>query len=152
MGCIRPRRGVRSYFDRTQLPHLARATGEILNFLGHDFDHSRHRYPNRDPGDIAWMQKLGAEGNWTIITGDERIRRNPGERAVWQATGLTTFFLQGTWMAAPAEEQAWRLIRGLLRLIETVESERPGTGLSLPMKWHAGRLLRLYSHGSTPIG
>jgi hypothetical protein len=123
-----------------------------MNFLGHDFDLSRRRYPHRDPGDVVWMQELGKEGDWIIITGDEWITRNPGERAVWRRIGLTTYFLQGAWLAAPGEEQAWRLIRWLPRLIEIARLDRPGTGLSLPLKWHAGGLQRLYSPAAQPTG
>ena len=136
---------MRFYFDRTQSPHLARAVGEILQHMGHDFDYSRRRYPDRDPGDIIWLQELGAEGDWFILTGDERIRRNPGEKAVWQTTGLTTFFLQGAWQHAVPAEQAWRLLRWLPSIIDAAATEQAGTGLSLPLRWHAGRLKRLYT-------
>lgn len=135
------------YFDRTQSPYLARAAGEILAFLGHSFDHSRRRYPDRDPGDIAWMGELGAEGDWTVITGDEAIRRNPDEKRAWRDTRLTTFFLQSAWMNTRMEEQAWRLLRWLPRLIEVAGSEAVGSGLSVPLRWHGGALQRLWTPG-----
>jgi hypothetical protein len=96
---------VRFYFDRTQSPHLARAVGEILQHMGHDFDYSRRRYPDRDPGDIIWLQELGAEGAGLFV---------------------------------PAE-QAWRLLRWLPSIIDAAATEQAGTGLSLPLRWHAGR-------------
>lgn len=133
------------YFDRTQSPHLARAAGEILGLLGHQFEYSRKRYPDRDPGDRVWLGELGAEGNWIVITGDERIRKNPGERHVWRQAGLTTFFLQDAWQNTPGEEQAWRMLRWLPRMIDAAGNHDPGTGLSLPLKWHAGRLQILYT-------
>jgi len=138
---------VRFYFDRTQSPYLARAAGEVLIFMGHTFDHSRRRYPDRDPGDIAWMRELGAEGDWVVITGDEAIRRNPDERLAWRNMRLTTFFLQSGWMRARVEEQAWRLLRWLPRLVEVAGNETVGTGLSVPLRWHGGALKRVYSPG-----
>ncbi|WP_333672882.1 hypothetical protein [Elioraea tepidiphila] len=81
------------YFDRTQSPRLARIAAEVLAHGGHGCDWSRNRYPDRDPGDVQWMKDLAAEGGWVVVTGDERIIRNPAERAVWRASGLTTFFL-----------------------------------------------------------
>lgn len=141
---------MRFYFDRTQSPHLARAVGEILGLLGHQFDHSRNRYPGRDPGDRVWLGDLAADGGWIIITGDERIRRNPGEKEAWRQAGLTTFFLQDAWQNTPGEEQAWRMLRWLPRIIEVAGSHHEGTGISLPLKWHAGRLPVLYTPKGQP--
>jgi hypothetical protein len=136
---------VRFYFDRTQSSYLARAAGEVLAFLGHTFEHSRRRYPDRDPGDIAWMGELAAERNWVVVTGDEAIRRNPAERRAWREMRLTTFFLRPAWTHTRMEEQAWRLLRWLLRLIHLVGSEVVGTGLSVPLRWHGRALQRIYS-------
>lgn len=133
------------YFDRTQSPRLARIASEVLAHLGHGCDWSRNRYPGRDPGDVQWMTDLAAEGGWVVVTGDERITRNPTERAVWCRSGLTTFFLLPAWMRAPFEEQAWRLIRWLPRLIELAGAERTGTGLAVLVRWHGARLKRVWS-------
>lgn len=147
---------MRFYFDRTQSPYLARAAGEVLTFLGHTFEHSRRRYPTRDPGDIAWMGELGTEGDWVVITGDEAIRRNPAERRAWREMRLTTFFFQPAWMRTRMEEQAWRLLRWLPRLIDITSTEAIGTGLSVPLRWHGGALQRVYSpqprYGLSPLG
>ena len=136
---------MRFYFDRTRSPHLARSAGEILIFLGHQFGHSRGRYPDLDPGDIAWMSALGSEGEWVVVTGDDAIRRNPAERQAWREMRLTTFFLQSVWMHTRMEEQAWWLLRWLPRLITIAGSEVIGTGLSVPLRWHGGALQRVYS-------
>lgn len=138
---------MRFYFDRTQSPYLARAAGEVLGFLGHTFDDARRRFPDRDPGDIAWMGELGTEGDWIVITGDEAIRRNPDERFAWRDMHLTTFFLQSAWMNTRVEEQAWRLLRWLPRLVEIAGREAVGTALSVPLRWHGGVLKRVYSPG-----
>jgi hypothetical protein len=93
------------------------------------------------------MGELGAEGDWVVITGDESIRRNPAERRVWREMRLTTFFLQPAWMNTRMEEQAWRLLRWLPRLVEIAGSEAAGTGLSVPLRWHGGALQRIFSPG-----
>lgn len=133
------------YFDRTQSPRIARIALEVLDDAGLGCDWSRRRYPERDPGDIAWMNELADEGGWVVVTGDERITRNPAERAAWRTSGLTTFFLQPGWMSVPFHEQAWRMPRWLPRLIEVAGSERPGTGLAVTLRWHAGRLPRIWT-------
>jgi hypothetical protein len=136
---------VKFYFDRTQSPYLARAAGEILLHLDHAYDHSRQRYHDRDPGDIVWMQELANDGGLIVISGDQKITRNPGEKAIWRSSGLTAFFLHGAWQHVTPDEQAWRLIKWLRRIIAAAEVERAGTGLSLPLKFHNGRLQRIYS-------
>jgi len=135
---------LRIYFDRTQSPYVARAAGEILTFLGHTFEHARRKY-ERDPGDIVWMGDLARDGDWIVVTADDSIRRNPAERQAWINMGQTPFFMQPTWMKVPCEEQAWRLLRWLPRLLSHASTERCGTGLSLPLRWQEGRLRRLYS-------
>jgi hypothetical protein len=136
---------VKFYFDRTQSPYLARATGEVLLFLGNSFDYARQRYPEYDPGDVAWMGDLREERDWVVITGDDAIRRNPAERHAWREMHLTTFFLQSAWMHTRVEDQAWRLMRWLPRLLDVASQEIIGTGLSLPLRWHGGALQRVYS-------
>ena len=136
---------MRVYFDRPLSPRLARAAKEVIEHLGHGCDWSRNRYPERDPGDVIWLRELAAEGGWTVVTGDERIARNPGELAVWRSSGLTTFFLQSSWMAQPMEAQAWRLLRWVPRMVGAAAEERPGTGLSIPPKWHGGKLQRVFT-------
>ena len=131
------------FFDRTLSPHLAAAAGQILTAIGHGSDHSRKRYP-ADPGDKAWMQALGVEGNWIVITGDQRIFKNPAEKKVWREAKMTTYFLQGSWQNVPIEEQAWRLMRWLPDFVKHAGNHDAGTGLSVPLRWHGGRLQQLY--------
>lgn len=91
------------------------------------------------------MGELGAEGEWVVITGDETIGRNPAERRAWQQMQLTTFFLQPAWMHTRMEEQAWRLLRWLPRLVDIANTDMMGTGLSVPLRWHGGKLQRIYA-------
>jgi hypothetical protein len=118
--------------------------GIILEQLGNHFDHARRRY-TKDPGDLVWMSEIGAEGDWIVVSGDEAISRNPTERMAWINMNCTTFFLSSAWMNVRLEEQAWRLLRWLPRMIEIARSEDRGTGLSLPLRWHGGNLNRIFS-------
>ena len=134
---------MRFFFDRTLPPFLSKAVIEILQGAGKAGDHSRRRY-NPDPGDDVWMRELGNEGGWVVVTGDQRIFKNPAERKIWQEAGLTTFFLQGAWMHTPFLDQTWRLMRWLPRFIDIAEEIDAGTGLSVPLRWHGGKLKQLY--------
>lgn len=41
--------------------------------------------------DVAWLEKLGHEEEWIVISGDIRISRNPAEKAAWRESGLTAY-------------------------------------------------------------
>ena len=53
--------------------------------------HLRDRFaPSTD--DPTWITQLGSEGDWVIISGDERITRGPETKEAWKESGLTAFF------------------------------------------------------------
>ena len=43
--------------------------------------------------DRVWLESLGKERNWVILSGDISITRKPHEHLAWQQCGLTAFFL-----------------------------------------------------------
>jgi hypothetical protein len=69
------------------------------------------------------MEEFGEERGWVVFTGDEAIRHNPAERTAWRRMGLTTFFLQPSWMRTPMEERAWRFVRWFPRLANRALTE-----------------------------
>lgn len=54
-------------------------------------EHLRVRF-NQQTEDVTWLEALGREGEWILISGDIRISRNRAERAAWRESGLTAFF------------------------------------------------------------
>jgi hypothetical protein len=77
----------------------------------HEIIHLRDRYPGEEGvKDIDWIQALGSEGEWIIISGDLRITRNPIERAAWMESGLTGFFFGDAW----ASMAFWKLAADLI--------------------------------------
>ena len=54
--------------------------------------HLRVRFEQQTE-DVTWLEALGHEGEWIVISGDIRISRNRAERAAWRESGLTAFFL-----------------------------------------------------------
>ena len=56
-------------------------------------EHLRVRFEQQTE-DVTWLEALGHEGEWIVISGDIRISRNPAEKAAWRESGLTAFFFR----------------------------------------------------------
>jgi hypothetical protein len=60
--------------------------------------------------DIEWIPEVGRR-DWVLITKDQNIRRNPLERAAYEAAGLRGFVVTGTDMGGA--DLAQLLVRSL---------------------------------------
>ena len=81
-----------------------------------------------DIKDEEWIRKLGAEGNWIIVSGDYRIGKSAHERAAWRESGLTAFFLKKGWTNLPLLQQHSKLALILDDIIAKAAHAEPGTG------------------------
>lgn len=131
---------MRLFVDRNYPKALAHCLDPILRNLGGCAVSSYDRYA-RDPGDVAWMRELGAEGGWSVLTRDNAIRRNPAELREWRSSGLIVFFSAPGWGKLPLDGQAWRLIKRLPELVRVSGTARPGTGFAMPVN---GALQRMF--------
>ena len=75
--------------------------------------------------DIEWIPEVARRG-WVLITKDQNIRRNPLERAVYEAARLRGFVLTGKDMDGP--ETAGLLVRCLPGMVRRVV-DKPGPSL-----------------------
>lgn len=95
-------------FDNNVSPKVARAIGELLD--GDDVAVPlRDKFP-MSAKDIDWITSLGAEGGWSVISGDLRITKNKGERLAWLTTDLVGFFMEPALARLSPREQAARLL------------------------------------------
>jgi len=101
---------VRFFFDNCTAPALAKAIDVLIAREGDQAIHLQDRFA-RDIADVDWINTLAREGEWVVISGDERITRNPHERAAWLDSGLTAFFLSKGWQNLPFWDQAWKLVQ-----------------------------------------
>lgn len=60
--------------------------------------------------DVEWIQTIGQQGDWVIISGDLRITRNRVERRVWIESGLTAFFFGDAW----SRKEYWKKAADLI--------------------------------------
>lgn len=127
------------FIDNNLSPYLARALNALLEPEGEQVIHLIERFPaNTD--DRAWIEALGTEGGWVVISADRRIHRNRLERVAWRRSRLVVFFLSPQWARLRNIEIAWRLLRWWPRVEEQAQLVIPPAAFELPRDYRAGRL------------
>ena len=97
------------FFDNCISPQLAAGIRGFEGARDHRIVHLREMF-NQDIPDVEWLDRLGREGGWIIISADERISRNPAEKLVWRESHLTTFFFAQPWSGDKFWNQAKSLV------------------------------------------
>lgn len=97
-------------FDNCISPRIAHAIKSLAEADGDDVFHIKDKFRQNVP-DVEWVEALGTEGNWIVVSGDTGILKNPHERAVWQKAKLVGFFLAPAWLKLRMWDQAWHLVR-----------------------------------------
>jgi predicted nuclease of predicted toxin-antitoxin system len=133
---------LKALLDNNLSPRLAAALHILVEPDGHEVRHLRDRFAMNTP-DIEWLAALGQEGNWVIISADQRIFRNRHEREAWRQSSLTIFFLARAWLRMAHLEQAHRLIQWWPRIVEQVDLVEPGAAFEVPVRAGHGRFRQL---------
>ena len=84
--------------------------------------HLRDRFEPQTE-DVIWLEALGREGEWIVISGDIRISRNPAERAAWRESGLTAFFFASQY----PEKKIWPQVMHFLSWWPEITARGSGT-------------------------
>lgn len=63
-----------------------------------------------DLADCEWIEQLGKEGGWCILSEDIRITKNPVERSAFLASNLVGFFLAKSVRRLPLHKKTARLL------------------------------------------
>jgi PIN like domain len=96
----------------------------------------------RDIRDIDWIRALSTEGHWVVVSGDQRITRNRAERAAFQNSQLTGFFMALALNKAPVLKQLERLCALWSNMLVLSTAAQPGALYELPIKGNLPRPLR----------
>ena len=120
-------------FDNNLSPYLARGIGVVVAPYGHEVVALRDRFAEATP-DIEWIEALGREGGWSVISDDHRIRKIPAERRAWRQAQIKGFFLARGWRKMPTTEKAGRLLLWWPRLVEAEELLAPSAMLEIPIR------------------
>ena len=98
---------MRFFLDNCLPPRWAPALSALVKEEGHSVVHFSEKFPRSEP-DAQWIAKLATEDQQiVIISGDERITRNPHERTAWKQAGLTAFFLASGWAHLKFWDKTW---------------------------------------------
>jgi hypothetical protein len=130
---------LRVFLDNNLSPSLARALHTLIEPEGDQVVHLSERFAP-ETEDRAWIEALGAEGGWVVISADRRIHRNKLEREAWRRSRLVVFFLGPQWRRLRHIEIAWRLLRWWPRIEEQARLVSPPAAFELPRDYRAGRM------------
>ena len=106
-------------------------------------EHLRVRF-NQQTEDVTWLEALGREGEWIVISGDIRISRNRAEKAAWRESGLTAFFFGGQYPGKKIWPQAMHFLRWWPEITREAREHREapeGSGYVIPMQGKKWRII-----------
>lgn len=124
---------MRFFFDNNIAPRIARAINALVE-PDHSAVHLRDKF-DQATSDITWMESLGADGDWVVISADQRIARNGHERKAWQESGLTLFFWEKAWHGQNFWLQAAQLVRWFPDIIDQARKVEAGAGFFVPFRY-----------------
>lgn len=103
--------------DNNLAPRLADGLAGIFKSL-HHVEHIKSKFGTGDLPDETWIEKLGTEGGWSVLSGDIRIAKKVPSRELFLRSKLVGFFPLNVVLALPVHRQAARI----LTLWETMDS------------------------------
>ena len=71
---------MRFFFDNCMSPYHAKGIRGFAELQKHEIVHLREKFDPATP-DPVWIEALGNERDWLIVSGDAKITRNPVNRA-----------------------------------------------------------------------
>lgn len=119
--------------DNNLPPRLAKALNIIVEVDGHSVTALRELFPENTK-DIEWIEELGNDGGWTVVSLDMRITKRPAEKLAWRRSKLKGFFLAPGWASLGVEEKTARLLLWWPKLVQQEGLVGPGAIFEVPVK------------------
>ncbi|MEH3123013.1 MAG: hypothetical protein PGN16_13730 [Sphingomonas phyllosphaerae] len=95
--------------DNMLPPVLARGLGAL--FVGrHEVVHIKDLFNTGSLPDEEWIERLGREGGWCVLSGDRRIATKRPSRELFLRSNLIGFFLMPAVLDLPLHRQAARIL------------------------------------------
>ena len=85
--------------------------------------------------DLEWIAALHAEGGWSVLTTDRKLRTRPHERRALEQSGLRVFILASGWNQEEYWPKAAGIIRWLPAMMQAGAVYPPPVLLSVPHRW-----------------
>ncbi|GAB1837997.1 hypothetical protein MyNCGM121_47780 [Achromobacter xylosoxidans] len=100
----------------------------------------RERFP-ANTQDLEWLEPLGREKNWCVISCDAFRKQNGAERRAIRQFGLSVFVLQPSWASKPYWEKTAQFILWWPRIVDQANAVEAS---ALEVPWRAsGRFRQL---------
>lgn len=116
---------VKVLFDHNMPPALARALNEIVKSEGHEAYALRDKFDIR-VSDVEYLETLGKEGNWVVISKDRQNARRKPERAAILKHGVVAIYLAKSVERQRLTEQAASILWQWDRIVAQRENNRNG--------------------------
>lgn len=98
----------------------------------------RDRFPEHT-SDVIWIQALGQEGDWFILSGDQFRKHGDLERKALRQSGLIVFCLAKPWSSQQYWEKCANLLRWWPHIVEQAERLQGGAAFRVPWKLSGGK-------------
>ena len=130
--------------DENLPPALARAIHALMQPDDGEAISIPERF-GRGIADTDWIAALHAEGGWSVLTTDRKLRTRPHERAALERSELLVFILAPGWN----QEEYWRKAAGVIRwlpsMIDALPIHKPPALLSVPHRWTPAPIKRFHA-------
>lgn len=124
--------------DNNLPPRLGRGLAALFED-DHEIIHIKDKFKTGSLADADWIERLGKEGGWCVLSADRRIAKQRPSRELFLRAGLIGFFTLPTVMKLPFNEQTARILTMWPAM--TIISETIAQGcFELPIK---GRLRQM---------
>jgi len=125
---------VKFFVDNNLPPKAARALNELVQ-PNHSFIHIKdHPDLPENATDIEWIEYLGKDGGWIVLTKDSNITKRQAEIEVFKIAKLTGFFLDKSWSHLSVYEFHSKLTSRLEKIIELAEKHPKGKCFKVRVK------------------
>jgi len=127
--------------DNNLPPALARALHELsVNKFSHleQVAALRDRFL-ADTADVDWIQTLGQEGGWFVLSADQFRKHGDLERKALRQSRLIVFCLSKQWASHRYWEHSANLIRWWPHLVEQADHLQGGAAFRVPWRLNSGR-------------
>ena len=112
-------------------PYHAKGIRGFAELQKHEIVHLREKFDPATP-DPVWIEALGNERDWLIVSGDAKITRNPVNRAAWLESRLTAFFFSEPWATDSFWKQCPSLVTWWPEIVRQARETPSGHGFLLP--------------------
>lgn len=111
--------------DNNLAPALAKGLGAL--FAGeHSVLHIKEKFGTGSLADEDWIEMLGAEGGWSVLSGDRRIATKKPSKELFLRANLIGFFPRSAVLKLPLHQQTARILTLWPSLVTTAETMERG--------------------------